>query len=75
MNTSFVRPHSPLGPPQIYYDMYINEGIPLPKVGDWACKDDTEQDGLYINCIGKLKDKTLNIKKSIGSLLWVYYTY
>ncbi|MCT4542225.1 MAG: arylsulfatase [Vallitalea sp.] len=66
LKTSFVRPHSPLDPPQTYYDMYINEDIPLPSVGDWACKDDNLQNGLSINCIeGKLKDKTL--KRSLAA--------
>jgi arylsulfatase A-like enzyme len=60
LKTSFVRPHSPLDPPQTYYDMYINEDIPLPPIGDWAKQDDKVQNGLNINCIeGKIKPKAL----------------
>ena len=33
---SFVRPHSPLDPPQAYWDMYSGRDIPPPPVGDWA---------------------------------------
>lgn len=34
---SFARPHSPYDPPQVYYDMYINNpDIPMPPIGDWA---------------------------------------
>ncbi len=63
---SFVRPHSPLDPPQAYYDMYINEDIPMPKVGEWAEFDDTENNGLYTNCYrGKINRKAL--KRSIAS--------
>ena len=58
---SFVRPHSPLDPPQYYYDMYINEDMPAPVMGDWAIKDDVDGDGLVYNGYrGKIKNKTLN---------------
>jgi len=33
---SFVRPHSPLDPPQAYWDMYRDAEIPPRIVGDWA---------------------------------------
>jgi len=33
---SFVRPHSPLDPPQAYWDMYREAEIPPRIVGDWA---------------------------------------
>lgn len=37
LNLSFVRPHSPLNPPQYYFDMYLNEiqNMDLPEVGNW----------------------------------------
>lgn len=47
---SFVRPHSPLDPPQVYFDMYKDVHIPMPPVGDWATTEDTERNGLYTNC-------------------------
>ena len=57
---SFVRPHAPLDPPQVYYDMYINEEIPKPPIGDWAKKDDELQEGLLTNCgSGIISDKAL----------------
>lgn len=55
--TSFVRPHSPLDPPQVYFDQYINQDIPLPPLGDWAEKEDADQCGLDISCIKGLLDK------------------
>lgn len=48
--TSFVRPHSPLDPPQWCYDMYINQPLKSPPVGDWAQQDDPEQEALNTNC-------------------------
>lgn len=33
---SFVRPHAPLDPPQVYFDQYIRQEISAPPVGDWA---------------------------------------
>lgn len=33
--TSFVRPHSPLDPPQSYFDMYRDADMPDVPVGDW----------------------------------------
>lgn len=57
---SFVRPHSPLDPPQYYYDMYINEDIPEPIIGDWADTEDKDGEGLVYNGIGgKINDKAL----------------
>ncbi len=35
---SFLRPHAPLDPPQVYWDMYADEDLPKPAVGDW-CSD------------------------------------
>lgn len=34
--TSFVRPHSPLDPPQPYFDMYKDLDMPESPVGDWV---------------------------------------
>lgn len=34
--SSFVRPHSPLDPPQCYLDMYMDMEFPDPPVGDWV---------------------------------------
>ena len=45
--TSFVRPHSPLDPPQYYFDLYNNRSdIPEAFMGDWADQEDAAQDGL-----------------------------
>lgn len=34
--TSFVRPHPPFDPPQVYFDMYKDLEMPAPPVGDWV---------------------------------------
>ncbi|SDX97865.1 arylsulfatase [Paenibacillus sp. CF384] len=34
--TSFVRPHSPLDPPQVYMDMYKDLELPDLPIGDWV---------------------------------------
>jgi arylsulfatase len=44
--TSFVRPHSPLDPPQAFLDLYDGIELPEPPVGDWAIFEDTEREGL-----------------------------
>ena len=57
---SFVRPHSPLDPPQFYFDMYANRDIPLPVRGDWAEIEDPEQSGRIFNTFqGKVEDTAL----------------
>ena len=57
---SFVRPHSPLDPPQHYYDMYMNMEIPAPIVGDWADSIDAEGNGQVYNCSsGKVEERAL----------------
>ncbi len=38
LNISFHRPHPPIDPPQVYYDMYKNRDIPEIPVGEWAEK-------------------------------------
>jgi arylsulfatase A-like enzyme len=40
LNISFARPHSPYVPPQTYWDMYGDEDIPDPYIGDWSCMHD-----------------------------------
>lgn len=51
LKMSFVRPHSPLDPPQAYFDQYIHQDIPLPPVGDWAEYEDHNEDGRYIDAV------------------------
>ncbi len=36
---SYVRPHPPLDPPQVYYDRYIGQTFPKAPMGDWAERD------------------------------------
>lgn len=36
LNLSYVRPHTPFDPPQVYWDMYIDRDIPKPYMGDWV---------------------------------------
>jgi arylsulfatase A-like enzyme len=43
---SFVAPHPPLVPPQIYFDQYLRMGIPACPIGDWADTEDIDRDGL-----------------------------
>jgi arylsulfatase len=57
---SFVRPHAPLDPPEVYFNQYINEDIPKPPIGDWADKEDNNRDGLNVDCLkGIINDKAL----------------
>ncbi len=36
LNLSFHRPHPPIDPPQVFYDMYKDRDIPDVPIGDWA---------------------------------------
>lgn len=44
--SSFVRPHSPLDPPQAYFDMYKDLELPDPPIGDWVDEAAAEE-GAY----------------------------
>ena len=35
---SFLRPHAPLDPPQVYWDMYKDAELPQPPHSDWSMK-------------------------------------
>ena len=36
LNLSFHRPHPPIDPPKLYWDMYANKEFPPIPIGDWA---------------------------------------
>jgi arylsulfatase len=55
---SFHRPHSPLDPPQRYYDLYKDRPIPPVPVGDWAEVYDRPVDSTDAWC-GHLPDHVL----------------
>ncbi|MFH1718104.1 MAG: arylsulfatase [Planctomycetota bacterium] len=38
LKVSFARPHSPYDPPQRFIDMYDEDDMPAPAVGDWAAR-------------------------------------
>ncbi|MGU8453565.1 arylsulfatase [Clostridium perfringens] len=65
LKMSFVRPHSPLDPPKFYFDMYKDEDLPEPSMGDWANKEDEENRGKDINCVkGIINKKALKRAKA-----------
>lgn len=68
LKMSFVRPHSPLDPPEFYFNQYINEEIKEPVIGDWCKKTDEERNGLDINCI-----KGIVNKKAVKRARVAYY--
>lgn len=43
--TSFVRPHSPLDPPQAYFDLYKDMEMPECPIGSWVDETAAEQSG------------------------------
>ena len=49
LTMSFVRPHSPLDPPEYYFSMYQDKDIRVPLVGDWADTEDRNNDGIVYN--------------------------
>ena len=65
LKMSFVRPHSPLDPPKFYFDMYKDEDLPEPLMGEWANKEDEENRGKDINCVkGIINKKALKRAKA-----------
>lgn len=65
LKMSFVRPHSPLDPPKFYFDMYKDEDLPEPLMGDWGNKEDVENRGKDINCVkGIINNKALKRAKA-----------
>jgi arylsulfatase len=40
LNLSFHRPHPPIDPPQVYFDIYKDKELPPVPVGDWAHRHD-----------------------------------
>lgn len=58
--SSFVRPHPPFDPPQVYFDMYKDLDIPLPVVGNWVDENAaTNGDTSPETAFGKLKGRRL----------------
>ena len=41
------RPHSPYDPPQFYWDMYIDQDLGEPPIGDWAARH--RQEGMPLD--------------------------
>lgn len=46
LNVSYFHPHSPVNPPQCYYDRYMQMDLPEPCVGEWARVFDKPMRGL-----------------------------
>ncbi len=60
LNMSFVRPHPPFDPPQVYYDMYKDLELSDPPIGDWAMTEDEERAGLNpVTAKGKVPKQRL----------------
>ena len=67
LKMSFTRPHSPLDPPQYYFDMYMNmiNELPEVKIGEWA---KNIGDDIPLSTIAKLgKLKTMELKRAIAA--------
>ena len=45
LKMSFVRPHPPFDPPQVYFDMYRDLELPDAPIGNWANTDDESKEG------------------------------
>lgn len=54
--SSFVRPHSPLDPPQAYFDMYKDRDLAEPYMGDWADTVDADKNGRIVDCYNGIID-------------------
>ena len=43
---SFHRPHPPIDPPEVFWNMYKDREVPPPPVGDWAAEHDVPVTGV-----------------------------
>jgi arylsulfatase len=46
LNLSFHRPHPPIDPPKVYWDMYKDRSLPPVPIGDWAAEIDDPVDSV-----------------------------
>ncbi|MDT2705990.1 arylsulfatase [Enterococcus dispar] len=62
LKMSFTRPHSPLDPPQYYFDMYMDliQDLPEIQVGEWAQDIGLDQDYSTIAVKGQYGKHELN---------------
>jgi len=58
LNLSFHRPHPPIDPLQVFYDMYRDAPVPPVPVGDWATEHDVPVTDLNA-WHGRLPDEVL----------------
>ena len=59
LNLSFHRPHPPIDPPKVYWDMYKDKELPPVPIGDWAEVNDVDIVSINSWC-GKLSKSMLN---------------
>lgn len=59
LTTSFYAPHSPLFPPETYFQKYLNNDLPEPAWGDWVDPDEVTKDGRLSNTRVRLKGERL----------------
>ncbi|MHC4913958.1 MAG: arylsulfatase [Planctomycetota bacterium] len=55
---SFHRPHPPIDPPEVFWNMYRDREVPAPPVGDWAGEHDMPVAGVNA-WQGRLPDDVL----------------
>lgn len=49
LKMSFVRPHSPLDPPEAYYNQYLDTKVKGPVIGNWVEDSEGNRDGLDVD--------------------------
>jgi arylsulfatase A-like enzyme len=59
LNLSFHRPHPPIDPPRVFYDLYKDRELPPVPVGDWAEPHGVEVDDIN-TWHGRLKPEQLD---------------
>ena len=68
LNMSFVKPHPPFDPPEVFYDMYCDLDLPNPPIGDWADVEDEKRAGL-----NPVTDRGIVPKKRMKRAQAAYY--
>ena len=62
---SFIKPHPPYDPPQIYWDMYADMDVPKPPGGDW-CRENAMDIPLDPNAWRGRLSSTMQRRAQIG---------
>ncbi len=71
LKMSFVRPHSPLDPPEAYFNQYQNAKVKEPVVGKWVDENKIYRDGLDVDAKRAVikKESVIKARRAYSALI------